>query len=511
MASKESLRTVVKGAGFSLFGSLFSKVSHFAFYWIIARVAGANGFGVFSVALAVLGFSQIIALLGLRGGINRYVAFYRGQDDEERARGTFRIAAAVVVVLSLLVSGAVVVGHKFLAALLLDPGTQPRILLLIAFVIPLEALSSVMMATLRGLKRIDYQVAAQNILQGLLKIAGFLIFYWMGIDTLVSLVFGYATAMLGTLLVGMYFVECREFSVLRGEATYEPRELLAFSIPLMFTGVLNLVVDWTDILMLGYFGVNADVGIYNIALQVAMVMQIGYTAFSAITGPILSELVGKEELGELESVLKISNKWVLVLTVPMVAFVFPFASDVVRLFGTEFREGAPVIILIGSAMLFKTTFSLSSSVIQSLGHSNVLLANHVVAGILNFVLNIVLIPKYGITGAAVATSLAIGLDGILPAVELYIWKQISPLRADFIEPILAAATSTVAIYTGLEWATEIHYLIILPIGTVYLIIYFILLMVFGGLKEEDVYILQAFKERTGFESPRIERFVRRFV
>ncbi|WP_247009113.1 flippase [Halorientalis litorea] len=511
MASRESLRTLVKGAGFSLFGSVFSKVSHFAFYWVIARVAGADGFGVFSVALAVLGFSQIVSLLGLRGGVNRYVAYYRGQDDEARARGTVRIAVVAVLVSSLLVAVVVAAGHEYLADLLLDPGTPSRVLYLIAFVVPLEALSSVFMATLRGLKRIDFQVAAQNILQGILKITGFLAFYLAGFDTLVSLVFGYATAMVGTLLVGLYFVEGREFPVLRGGARYEPRELLVFSIPLLFTGALNLVVDWTDVLMLGYFGVNADVGIYNIALQVAMVMQIGFTAFGAITGPVLSELVGKDELGELESVLKISNKWVLVLTVPMVAFVFPFASDVVRLFGTEFRQGASVVVLIGIAMLVKTTFSMSGTVIKSMGHSNIILANHAVAGVLNFLMNLVLIPQLGIVGAAIATSVAIGLDGILPGVELYLWKRISPLRPDFVEPVAAAAVSTVAIFVGLGWATDIHYLMILPVGTVYLFVYGFVLMSIGGLKEEDVYILEAMRDRTGFESPRIERFVRRFV
>jgi O-antigen/teichoic acid export membrane protein len=190
-----------------------------------------------------------------------------------------------------------------------------------AFVVPLEALSSVMMTALRGLKRIDLQVTAQNIFQGILKIGGFPVFYWVGFDALVSLVFAYATAMAGTLVVGLYFVEGREFPVLRGEAVYEPRELFVFSLPLLFTGALNLVVDWTDVLMLGYFGVNSEVGIYNIALQVGLVMQIGQTAFSSITGPVLSELVGKEERGELESVLKISNKWILILTVPLVAFV----------------------------------------------------------------------------------------------------------------------------------------------------------------------------------------------
>jgi O-antigen/teichoic acid export membrane protein len=416
-----------------------------------------------------------------------------------------------VLVASLVVATVVAAGHELLAELFLDPDTPSDVLLLIAFVIPLEASSTIFMTVLRGLKRIDLQVAAQNISQGILKIAGFLFFYWIGVDTLASLVFGYATAMVGTVLFGLYFVESREFPVFRGEAAYEPRELFAFSLPLLFTGALNLVVDWTDVLMLGFFGVNADVGIYNIALQVSLVMQVAYTAFSSITGPVLSELVGKEKLEEIESVLKISNKWVLVLTVPMFTFVIPFASDVIRLFGTEFREGAGVVLLIGAAMIFKTTFSLSGNVIKSMGHSNIILANHLIAALLNIVLNLLLIPELGMIGAAVATSIAIALDGVLPAIELYIWKEISPLRSDFVQPAVAAGLATVATVLGLGWATEIHYLAILPVGVIYLLVYGLLLMVIGGLQEEDIYILTAMKDRTGLESPRVERFVRRFI
>jgi O-antigen/teichoic acid export membrane protein len=184
---------------------------------------------------------------------------------------------------------------------------------------------------------------------------------------------------------------------------------------------------------------------------------------------------------------------------------------VVRLFGTEFRQGGAVILLIGTAILVKTTLALSGTVIQSMGYSNVILANHVVAGLLNFLLNLVLIPQYGIVGAAIATSVAIAFDGLLPAIELYVWQRISPLRPDFVEPVAVAAVSTVAIFIGLDWATEIHYLMILPVGTVYLFIYGLALMAIGGLKQEDVYILQAIKDRTGVESPWIEQFVRRFI
>jgi O-antigen/teichoic acid export membrane protein len=184
---------------------------------------------------------------------------------------------------------------------------------------------------------------------------------------------------------------------------------------------------------------------------------------------------------------------------------------VIRLFGTEFRAGAGVVILIGAATILKTTFSLSGNVIKSMGHSNVILANHAVAGVLNVVLNFLLIPELGMIGAAVATSTAIALDGVLPAIELYVWKGLSPLRSDFIEPVLAASLATVGTVFGLGWATDLHYLVILPVGVAYLIIYGLVLMTLGGLQEEDVYILRAIKDRTGLDSPRVEGFVRRFI
>lgn len=505
MPRNKSIRTLIKGSGFSFLGSLFSKATHYIFYLVIARVAGADGFGIFSVALAILSLSESVSVLGLQSGVNRYIAYYQGQEDNLRTRGVIRIAFFVATVSSLVVTAAVLLIEGHLSDYFLDPGTPENVIWLIAFVIPLEALSSVVTGSLRGFKRIDYQVLSQNVSQGILKIVGFLVFYTLGIGFVGSFAFAYAVALLGTVLIGTYFLDYQILSITRGEGKYETRELLAYSLPLMFTGVLSVVVNQTDILLIGFFGVNSDVGIYNIALQTAMILQLGYTSFSSITTPMLSELVGQNDFEELRSILKISNKWVFVLTVPMFTFLIPFSSDVIRLFGTEFREGGIVLLIVGGAMLIKTSLSLTSSLIVSLGHSKIIFLNQFLAAGLNVILNILLIPRYGIRGAAIATAVAYALDGILPAIEVYVWQDIHPLRPDFAYPVLAAVIATVSCSLLLGWLLNIHYLGILLLGVIYLGIYVITLLVIGGLQEEDLYILRAAMGRVGLENCHLEQ------
>lgn len=511
MVEKVSLRSIVKGSGISLFGSLFSKSVHYLFYFLLARSLNPDGVGVFSTLLAILGFARIFSLIGFRGGVNRFVAYYRGQNDDARVRGTLRIGFAVGALMGITVAGVVILARPFVTKAVLDGAVSPRLLLVAALLVPLEAYADVTMSALRGFKRIDFQVLSQNVFQGLVKVGGFAALVWLGYDDVGAAVASYGLSIFVTMVLGLYFIERRTFSIVHGESTYEVRKLLVFSFPLLLTGTLSQIVDWTDVLMINYFGTNAQAGIYNIALQTGLVVTLGLTSVSSITGPMLSELVGKDDWKDVGPMLKIANKWVMLITAPMVVFLVPFSRDIVRVFGPEFATGGEVLLILGFGIFVKSTLGLSDTLLTSMGRTKVILFNHVVAAVLNVGLNYVLIPQYGILGAAIATGISVTLDGILPTVQLYGWHGIIPFRTDFAYPLLASLLAVVVTEVTLSWALEVHYLAVLPIGMIYLVIYGVAFLLVGGLAEEDVYILQAVKERTGFENERLERFVLRFT
>jgi len=96
------------------------------------------------------------------------------------------------------------------------------------------------------------------------------------------------------------------------------RELISYSWPLMFAGMLYLVMGWIDTLMLGYFLTSADVGIYRASLATAGLLAIVPSSFASIFFPVITELYSRGEREELENTDAAVTKWIFMIALPLV-------------------------------------------------------------------------------------------------------------------------------------------------------------------------------------------------
>ncbi len=187
------------------------------------------------------------------------------------------------------------------------------------------------------------------------------------------------------------------------KTNFPTQKLLKLSLPMLFSTALLFLLNWTDVFMLGSMKSSTEVGIYNAAFKIASLGFIIIIAINVVITPKISELYSQHKMEDLKKVIRQSTWLIIVLTIPIVFIIILFRKQILGLFGNEFLSGEMSLIIISLGILIS---AISGNVDQILNMTNshkILRNITLFCFIINVILNYVLIPIYGINGAAVAS------------------------------------------------------------------------------------------------------------
>ena len=179
------------------------------------------------------------------------------------------------------------------------------------------------------------------------------------------------------------------------------------SIPLMFAQSVQFVMSWTDKLMLGSMSTLEDVGIYHTAFKLSMFAAVALMSINSIASPKFAEMFANNDMIGLRKVVRQSTIMIFWTSAPLVIIFFMFPEFLLGLFGNEFKIGVTAFILLSCGKLFSSFSGSVGNILQMTGNQNILAKILLCAAILNIALNLYLIPKYGINGAALASMISI--------------------------------------------------------------------------------------------------------
>jgi O-antigen/teichoic acid export membrane protein len=133
------------------------------------------------------------------------------------------------------------------------------------------------------------------------------------------------------------------------------------------------------------------------------------------------------------------TKWIFIISLPVLIILLIFPEQIINLFwGTEYISGAIALRLLAIGYFFFSLSSISNNILASLGKSKIILYNLFAVSIINLGMNLLLIPNYGIVGAAFATMTSLSLWAILILLEVYYFTKINPFRRKIINVGISA-------------------------------------------------------------------------
>ena len=412
---------LLKGSLVAFFIKSSGLLFNFLLIVFIARQAGAEGLGIFTLAYTVLQLVTIIAKIGLDAGLVKFVAQFQATNTPELLNSTYSKSLLLVLLSASLVGGIIYGCADFVSTKLLhQPALVPYLKHLAYFVVPFSVVF-ITGETLRGLKKIRVSVIITSTLIFLFSFIAILRLPTPLDPFLAFTYFCYAIAV--TALIGLYAVRQAGIRFTLNQSLLQrmpTKQLLAFSLPMFLVISLNVFSKQINILLLGLLGTISDVGIFDVAMKVAILTAIPLTAVNSIAAPKLSESYAQKDPIGLRQIALQSSKLTMLASSPILIICLIFPSFILQIFGNEFvTNGVVALRIIVIAQFINAAAGPVAYVLQMTEHQNIVGKIMLFSTTICIGLNFLLIPLLGVTGAAIAYagSLVIWNIGCLFAIK----------------------------------------------------------------------------------------------
>ena len=399
---------LLTGSGISFLFRFGGLAIGYLLTFIIAHIFGADGLGEYVLAITILRLFTLLAKGGLDITSIRFIASFASK-NKWRSIFFFRKKVLLIVSVSSILSSLLM---YFLALPISDLiHINYRYIQLNAFFVLPMAFFMVNYESLRGLKRIAEFSFFYRVSQALFSIILIIILYQFCKSSEIPVYAYLISVLIVSILSFLSFTYClKVMSDGEEEAVLEVQSysnLLKISIPLMFAQSVQFVMSWTDKLMLGSMSNLEEVGIYHIAFKLSMFASVALMSINSIASPKFAEMFVSNDMIGLKKVVRQSTKMIFWTSIPLVIIFFMFPEFLLGLFGKEFKVGVTAFIFLSCGKLFSSFSGSVGNILQMTGNQNILAKILAFSAILNIALNLYLIPKYGINGAALASMISI--------------------------------------------------------------------------------------------------------
>ncbi len=400
--------TLARGAISAFVVNLTGVALAFGVAVLLARILGAEQYGYYVYALTWVILLALPSLLGMDSAAVRYVAAYRARGEDSLAAGFFvysrRFTLYVSIFLALALAGVVWWLGDTLALSL-------RITFWVAcLLLPVIVRLHLYAALLRGLKQPVAALVPEVLLRPLLLIAALIIWMaLMGKDPQAAIALG-ANLFSAVLLVIFLSRYVRRMFRSFGESTI-PRsakvEWRRTALPLMLMTSGQVLISQTDIVMLGLLRGTLDAGIYSAAARIGGLVAFGLVAVNIIAAPMISDLHALIRKRELQRLVTLSVMAALSVAVPVSLVLFIGGEWVLGLYGTAFTAGYSALLILTVGQFVNALCGSAGFLMTMTGHQREAARILGFAVVINLILNGLLIPEFGMPGAAIATASAL--------------------------------------------------------------------------------------------------------
>lgn len=409
----------VVGAGLQFLGITF-----------FARELGASQMGVFFLFQALLGMLAIPADFGLRGAVEKRIS-------EGETPGAFLSSAIVLKSVPITV---IVLGILLLRPWINDYiGADVAVWLALAIVV--QEAAQLAIVVLKGELRVG-ETAVLDIARQVTWVGGGALLVGYGLEA-EAMIFSLLAGM-GVMLVWGWYKS--SVPVRRPTISYA-RSLFDYSKYNVISSIGGYFYSWMDVAIIGLFLTQAHVGAYEIAWRVTAVVMLFSQAIAATLFPQVSRWNTENATNRIESTIRGAITPSLILVIPAFFGVILFSREILGIvFGPEFSVAWLVLITLIGEKFFQSIHVILGRSLQGIDRPDLAAKAGVVAMFLNLVLNLILIPQYGIVGAAVATTISFVCNTILHAYYLSRFLTIRIPYGEVAGLIVASLGMTVGLF-----------------------------------------------------------------
>jgi O-antigen/teichoic acid export membrane protein len=412
LGKDKDFKEIAKGGSLSFIINIIGIAFGYLFVFLVSKIYGSESasiYGKYVLVTLLLRVGSILTRSGTDTAMLKFTAAFASKGLWLNVRRINKQFLIIIFILGFIVSLVVIFGAKFWGNLLKLP---PNIIIVSGFFITPMALGLYYSQSLRGLKKIGIssflRTSALTTLNFLL-LPLLLLFipktspFFVDLPSYTFFAAIILTSIIG--VIGWY----RHLPPLNDDVIFDNshnktyKDLFQNSYPLLLVESMLFIGTWIDQLMLGIMGTNEGVGIFNVCVKYAMVASLSLQAVNTISAPKFSEYFFNKDYKNLAKNFRSTTKMIFWTTFPIVAAFIVFPHFFLNLFGKSFNTGSLALILLGIGSLISVMTGSVGVLLQMTGHQKIIQKILLISVITEIALNALLIPLYGVTGAAIAS------------------------------------------------------------------------------------------------------------
>mgnify|MGYP006159846843 CR=1 FL=1 len=491
-------RKIAKESTITFSGLVYGNVNRYLYMALLARWVGMEFLGIYSIANSVMLISEVLGKMGLETGVMRFVSRLNPKSDSEKIQKVVSSAIKMTTVFSLIIMVVLILSSRFIAEQLLKGSPLlTSVIIVFSIVIPFNSLTLLSAFATQGFKRLKYKTLVTQFLNPTILLCSMMICFWFISTESALMVPMVVTGIIGFIVM---VTVLKKVSGITNNQIINAKfdsALLKFSYPLMFVTILQTFMHWMDILMLGYFTDATTVGLYHPAARTAGLLQTLLLSFISIYAPMAAQFHAEGNKDELMKTYKLVSRWLLICAIPISAIFIIYPGKVLLLFGPEFLPSANILVILTGATFIQAILGASGPTLSMTGHTQLVLGNTIGAFVLNFGLNIFLIPRYGIIGAAMATLISLTAVGLARTIEVSIILRMNFFDQKLIKPMFAGILTFIGLILSKDYIMPFHSLVTLLFAGLLSVGSFGLIMWLLKFEEEDLFFLKGLKVLKG--------------
>lgn len=495
MSTSHYIEKIMHGA-FLVFASMFfGKLFAYLFIIVIATSLGSHDYGVLSLGMAIFSFLNAFSLLGLDEGIIRFVSYFKGKNDLDSLKGTIYYSFKTILSTSIFFSILLIIFSDFISENIFNEYELTKVLFFMALALPFSVIGQIFLSSFRAFQKAQYEVLIKELLEKSSRLLITFLLILAGFKLMGALI-GFVSGMLIMASASIYFFNKKIINIFNNHIQFKDnrKELLNFSLPLLFKNFMWFIVAWTDVLMIGYFRTPSDVGVYNIALPTANLIITPAFGIMYLFLPVITELYSKNQIKDIENIYKRISKYIMLIDIPIFMTLFVLSKETITLFfGHEYINAAIPLVILSIGYLLYSLSDISVNILSVLKKTKTIFAISSLFALSNIILNLILIPKFGIVGASIGTSISFIIGGLSIILVSYFYSRLHPFMFDykkiFISLILTLIVS-ILIKNLLQLSPIANVLILIPLIWV---LYGVLIIIFKVFTKEEIDKIKEYK------------------
>jgi len=430
VSKQQDVSKLAAGAGVALGGRIIGRGLLLGVDVALARMLGPVQYGLYVIGWTITRLATMLAPMGLNAGVIRFGSLY-WRRDESRLKGVLWFCLGVSGLIALAMGLALYFGANWLAGSVYQKPELAMSFRWFALGFPSAAMITVAAAATRITQRMKNGVITEDLSQP--AVALFLIFVLVGFlkQGMHGALVAYLVSFVISTLIGIYYV-AKLFPVMfsgKVAAIFPGKDLIAFSLPASVTSVLGVMILWVNRLFVGYFRSAGEAGIYQVASQVPVTVALVVGSVAAIFSPMVADFAHRGQMDKLREIYVIGTKWTLYFSMPPLLMMALVPREVITvLFGASYADGGAALRILALGQLFNAASGCVGTLLVMTGNQKVTSALYAIMFVINGVMSILLIPRFGVPGAAWATSITAA--GLFAPALVIAWHRLKMLPWD---------------------------------------------------------------------------------